>query len=228
MTKKQRISAKNFAKHEVFQKLLIFSQRNGIMQNDMKFPEWCRVTEILPFGNRHRRLLCRLFIQNLRLSLEKSGGICYNIIDSTSCSFSLEKRRLSGGILDFSVGNCHRQFRYGGAVPCCTADFFVPSRRENDVRTGRDQEPLSAVSTAKKGCSVIKVCFRERVHCIGTGIRLWNRRKTADKQPELTDCSRGQDSLFTGHKSVSAVQQKQTQSPSSKFQNRRDEHGVSH
>ena len=124
MTKKQRISAKNFAKHEVFQKLLIFSQRNGIMQNDMKFPEWCRVTEILPFGNRHRRLLCRLFIQNLRLSLEKSGGICYNIIDSTSCSFSLEKRRLSGRILDFSVGNCHRQFRYGGAVPCCTADLF--------------------------------------------------------------------------------------------------------
>ena len=203
MTKKQRISAKNFAKHEVFQKLLIFSQRNGIMQNDMKFPEWCRVTEILPFGNRHRRLLCRLFIQNLRLSLEKSGGICYNIIDSTSCSFSLEKRRLSGRILDFSVGNCHRQFHYGGAVPCCTADFFVPCRRE-------------------------KVCFRERVHCIGTGIRLWNRRKTADKQPELTDCSRGQDSLFTGHKSVSAAQQKQTQSPSSKFQNRRDEHGVSH
>lgn len=106
--------------------------------------------------------------------------------------------------------------------------FFVPCRRENDVRTGRDQEPLSAVPTAKKGCFVIKVCFRERVHCIGTGIRLWNRRKTADKQPELTDCSRGQDSLFTGHKSVSAVQQKQTQSPSSKFQNRRDEHGVSH
>ena len=106
-------------------------------------------------------LLCRLFIQNLRLSLEKSGGICYNIIDSTSCSFSLEKRRLSGRILDFSVGNCHRQFRYGGAVPCCTADFFVPCRRENDVRTGRDQEPLSAVPTAKKGCSVIKVCFRE-------------------------------------------------------------------
>lgn len=124
MTKKQRISAKNFAKHEVLQKLLIFSQRNGIMQNDMKFPEWCRVTEILPFGNRHRRLLCRLFIQNLRLSLEKSGGICYNIIDSTSCSFSLEKRRLWGRILDFSVGNCHRQFRYGGAVPCCTADFL--------------------------------------------------------------------------------------------------------
>lgn len=156
MTKKQRISAKNFAKHEVFQKLLIFSQRNGIMQNDMKFPECCRVTEILPFGNRHQRLLCRLFIQNLRLSLEKSGGICYNIIDSTSCSFSLEKRRLSGRILDFSVGNCHRQFHYGGAVPCCTADFFVPCRRENDVRTGRDQEPLSAVPTAKKGCSVIK------------------------------------------------------------------------
>ena len=207
---------------------MIFSQRNGIMQNDMKFPEWCRVTEILPFGNRHRRLLCRLFIQNLRLSLEKSGGICYNIIDSTSCSFSLEKRRLSGRILDFSVGNCHRQFHYGGAVPCCTAEFFVPCRRENDVRTGRDQEPLSAVPTAKKGCSVIKVCFRERVHCIGTGIRLWNRRKTAAKQPELTDCSRGQASLFTGHKSVSAAQQKQTQSPSSKFQNRRDEHGVSH
>lgn len=38
-------------------------------------------------GNRHSSCKCRLFIQNLRLSLEKSGGICYNIVDSISCCF---------------------------------------------------------------------------------------------------------------------------------------------